>query len=242
MLIYCRIKLFQIAILENYRLMTNYRVTLREIYNKLDRTFGPQNWWPGETPLEIIIGAILTQNTSWHNVEKAIMALYKNNHLTPHALKTIPVKTLSLLIRSAGYHNIKAGRLKNFISFLYSEYNGSIKIMARERTKTLRKKLLGVKGIGPETADSILLYALEKPVFVVDAYTRRILGRHNLLGYQSDYNSIQDLFTHNLKKSVKLFNQYHALLVKLGKEYCRPAPRCSGCPLEKYGNKLATSR
>ena len=214
------------------RPMSNYRVILREIYNRLYRAFGPQHWWPGQTPFEIIIGAILTQNTNWQNVEKAIKNLRQNKYLTPPAMKKIPLKTLSPLIRPAGYYNIKGQRLKEFISFLYAEYNGSITALARENTKTLRNKLLAVKGIGPETADSILLYALKKPVFVVDAYTRRILGRHNLLNHQAGYHVIQDFFTGNLTRSIRLFNEYHALLVKLGKEYCQPTALCSGCPLE----------
>lgn len=211
--------------------MQNRRNALLDIYNKLYNKLGPQHWWPGETQFEIIIGAILTQNTNWQNVEKAINNLKKHRFLNPSGLKKIPIKRLAQLIRPAGYFNIKAHRLKEFIKFLYNEYNGNLSIMSGERLGVLRKKLLEINGIGPETADSILLYALNKPVFVVDAYTKRVLTRHNILNHNSTYHQIQELFMGNLPRKPRLFNEYHALLVRLGKEYCRKTPDCNGCPL-----------
>lgn len=208
------------------------RRTLLHIYHCLYKAFGPQHWWPGGTPFEVMAGAILTQNTNWQNVEKAIANLKKERCLNPAGLKKIPVKKLARLIRPSGYFNIKAHRLKEFIKFLYTEYNAGISAMRKESAGRLRKKLLQIKGIGPETCDSILLYALDKPVFVVDAYTKRVLARHNILNNNPGYHQIQELFMKNLPKRLKLFNEYHALFVRVGKEYCRKAPRCNPCPLK----------
>jgi endonuclease-3 related protein len=204
---------------------------LTEIYDKLYSHFGPQHWWPGDTPFEIAVGAILTQNTNWGNVEKAITNLKEVKKLNSRALRNISPTELASLIRPAGYFNIKADRLKHFIVFLSDNYNGSMKKM-REEPEPLREKLLGVKGIGPETADSIMLYALEKPVFVIDAYTKRIFSRHKLVSENTAYHDLQDIFYRNLPQDVKMFNEYHALIVMLGKDYCRPKPRCEGCPLQ----------
>lgn len=202
------------------------------IYGKLFRHFGPQHWWPGETPFEVMVGAVLTQNTAWSNVEKAIRNLKKSRLLTAPKLYRLPSGRLAKLIKPAGYYNIKAKRLKNFLKFFINTYQGSIRKMAGQSTVVLRQQLLSVSGIGPETADSILLYALDKPVFVVDAYTKRILLRHSLIKPDADYYRIQNLFRQKLENKVKLFNEYHALLVKLGKEYCRKhKPRCPSCPL-----------
>lgn len=204
---------------------------LNLIYKRLYSYFGPQHWWPAETPFEVMVGAILTQNTNWLNVEKAINSLKRHKVLTAGKLYKLSPKRLALLIRPAGYYNIKAERLKNFLKFFVEYYQG-LKGMSRLNTLTLRKQLLAVKGIGPETADSILLYALDKPIFVVDAYTKRILSRHRLIPDDADYNETQNLFMQNLRKSVKLFNEYHALLVKLGKEFClKNEPKCDICPL-----------
>ena len=204
---------------------------LEEIYQRLDRHFGDLRWWPGQTPFEIIVGAILTQNTSWGNVEKAIRNLKTGNLLSPLKLGRIGQEELAQLIRPSGYYNIKARRLRSFLDFLKSEYRNSLKRMFSEDTERLREKLLGVNGIGEETADSILLYAGNKPAFVVDAYTRRILERHGLMPAGSRYGDIQRLFLGCLSPSVRLFNQYHALIVKTGNQYCRKTPRCEGCPL-----------
>ncbi len=205
---------------------------LVQIYEKLYASFGPQHWWPGETPFEVAVGAILTQNTNWGNVEKAIENLKKNRLLRPSALHALSHARLAELIRPAGYFNIKAKRLKNFIAFLMNEYHGSMHRMKKEDVGSARKKLLSVNGIGSETADSIILYALEKPVFVVDAYTKRVLSRHTILDHDASYDAFQKLFHAKLRENVSLFNEYHALIVRLAKENCRTKPVCTGCPLE----------
>jgi endonuclease-3 related protein len=206
---------------------------LETIYSQLFTAFGPQHWWPGNSPFEVAVGAILTQNTNWQNVEKAIKNLKHVRALSTKALDAMPAAELSGHIRPAGYYNIKAKRLKNLVDFLMEEYQGSMKRMAKENLSVIRKKLLSVNGIGPETADSIILYALEKPVFVIDAYTKRILSRHTILGHDASYETYQKLFHEKLRKNVLLFNEYHALLVRLAKDFCRPIPRCSGCPLKR---------
>jgi endonuclease-3 related protein len=202
------------------------------MYKKLYACFGPQHWWPGETSFEVTVGAILTQNTNWSNVERAIANLKKDKALSPKALHNMSHSRLASLIRPAGYFNIKAKRLKNFISFLIDEYHGSMFRMAKEELGSIRTKLLSVNGIGPETADSIILYALEKPVFVIDAYTKRVLSRHNILAHDASYDTFQGLFHSKLREDISLFNEYHALLVRLAKENCRTKPLCAGCPLE----------
>ncbi len=214
--------------------------SLLDIYNKLYKRFGPQDWWPGDTEFEIIVGAILTQNTAWANVEKAIYNLKKHKLLSPVKLSRTKPPKIAALIRPSGYYNIKTRRLLNFINYLNIEYGGDLKRMFRQKTDALRKRLLGIKGIGPETADSILLYAGDKPVFVVDAYTKRIFSRYGLLSEGASYDEIQRLFLHNLPKSVKLYNEYHALIVRAGKDLCRKKPKCSLCSLQKgckYANK-----
>lgn len=202
------------------------------IYQKLYSHFGPQHWWPAKTPFEVMLGAILTQNTSWSNVEKAIANLKKHRLLDLNKLYQLPEKKLAPLIRPVGYYNIKAKRLKHFLGFLFKYYKGNFKKMSRESLPQLRQQLLNVNGIGPETADSILLYALNKPTFVIDAYTKRILSRHHFIKEDASYTEIQNLFMQELKSDVKLFNEYHALLVKLGKEFClKNKPKCDICPL-----------
>jgi len=202
------------------------------IYKKLYASFGPQHWWPGETPFEVAVGAILTQNTNWSNVEKAIANLKNAGVLNPKALHSISHDRLAALIRPSGYFNIKAKRLKNFIAFLMHEYHGSLVKMKKEDLLSLREKLLSVNGIGPETADSIILYAVEKSVFVIDVYTKRVLSRHNILDHDASYDAFQYLFHSKLKENISLFNEYHALFVRLAKENCRTKPICTGCPLE----------
>jgi endonuclease III related protein len=202
------------------------------MYKKLYAAFGPQHWWPGETPFEVAVGAILTQNTNWSNVERAITNLKNAGVLNPSALHGMSHEGLAALIRPAGYFNIKTKRLKNFIAFLINEYRGRMSGMKQEDLISLRNKLLTVNGIGPETADSIILYAVEKPVFVVDAYTKRVLSRHTMLDHDSSYDAYQALFHSKLKTDVGLFNEYHALFVRLAKDYCRTKPVCTGCPLE----------
>lgn len=205
----------------------------KAIYDKLFACFGPQNWWPADSAFEVIVGAILTQNTSWANVEKAISNLKKHKLLSARRLKAASHKELSKVIMPSGCYNIKAKRLKEFLRLFFNHYRGSIKRMSGQKTASLRKYLLGVKGIGEETADSILLYALNRPVFVVDAYTRRLLLRHKLINEGASYTEVQKFFTAKLKKSAKLFNEYHALLVKSGKEFClKSKPRCRICPIK----------
>jgi len=203
-----------------------------DIYNSLLKHFGPQHWWPGDTPFEVIIGAILTQNTSWDNVEKAIVSLKASGKFTPEGLFKLQTDKLALLIKSSGYFNIKAKRLKNFLSFLFNDYEGNIDRLLKEDGHLLRHKLLNVNGIGPETADSILLYAAEYPIFVVDAYTNRIFSRHGYIPADATYHQIQELFVGNLPKDIQLYNEYHALIVRVGKELCRKTPRCNSCPIE----------
>jgi endonuclease-3 related protein len=208
-------------------------VTLIEIYKKLYDYFGPQHWWPAQTPFEVMVGAILTQNTNWSNVEKAIQNLKRKKLLSAKKLYRLPEKKLAALIRSAGYYNIKANRLKNFLDFFIKKYKGDIRKLSKGNTRVFREALLSVKGIGAETADSILLYALNKPIFVVDAYTKRILARHKIVSPDAGYAEVQGIFMQNLKKDQKLFNEYHALLVKLGKEFClKNKPKCGLCPLK----------
>jgi endonuclease-3 related protein len=204
---------------------------LLAVYKTLQKTYGPQGWWPADTPFETIVGAILTQNTAWANVEKAISNLKMAGVLSAEKMRRIDLKKLARLIRPAGYYNIKAKRLKNFISFFYSKYNGSIGNLSSENPEKLRKALLSVNGIGPETCDSIMLYALGKRIFVIDAYTKRIFSRHSFFKASADYHAIQKYFMDNLPKNIKLYNEYHALVVRLAKDFCRTKPACDKCPL-----------
>lgn len=204
---------------------------LDAMYEALNAYFGDLQWWPGETPFEIIVGAILTQNTNWNNVETAVGKLKEANLLDPLRLHAAEEGTIADLIRSSGYYNIKTKRLKAFLGFLYDEYAGDLEVMFSEELWTLRDKLLGVRGIGRETADSILLYAGGKPVFVVDAYTRRVLERHTLITPDWSYQEIQTLFMDRVLHDSQLYNQYHALLVQVGKQFCKKKPLCADCPL-----------
>ena len=207
------------------------------IYRKLYRAYGPRHWWPGETSFEVMVGAILTQHTSWKNVEKAIQKLKEKGLLNPKGIHRLKPGPLASLIRSSGYYRIKAKRLKAFVGFLFEEYNGDIKKMKKEAMMELRGKLLKVNGIGPETADSILLYGLQKPVFVVDAYTKRILSRHDIISAGASYGEMQNLFMDHLPHDEKLLNEYHALLVHLGKNVCKKDPECDICPIKGIEHK-----
>ncbi len=205
---------------------------LTQVYRRLFDAFGPQHWWPGQSPFETIVGAVLTQNTSWKNVERAIHNLREADLLEPHALDGVPVEELEELIRPAGYFRIKAKRLRSLLKFLIERYDGSLDAMFQTSLSELREQLLGVHGIGPETADSILLYAGELPSFVVDAYTHRVFARHGWIGFDADYHQIQDYIQGELPQDVPLYNEYHALLVRLGKDFCRKTnPKCRECPL-----------
>lgn len=202
-----------------------------EVYHRLFEARGHQCWWPGETPFEVVVGAVLTQNTAWKNVEKAISNLKKASCLDPQALFAMPTEELSSLIRPAGYYNIKAKRLKALLGFLISEAGGDVLNLSRLPVMELRRSLLAIQGIGRETADSIILYAVGKPIFVVDAYTRRIFSRLGLLDDKMDYDEIRAIFESNLKPDLELFKDYHAQIVVHGKDQCRKKPRCDGCVL-----------
>ncbi len=207
------------------------RNKIRKIFDLLFERFGEQHWWPGETEFEIIIGAILTQGTNWNNVEKAINNIKEEGLLDIEKFKTLNIEKIKRLIKPSGFYNVKGERLKNFIDEFKNKFK-SIDDMKKSGKNELREWLLSIKGIGKETADSIILYALRKPVFVVDAYTRRILERHRIIKGNEDYDEIQRIFEDNLPEDEKIFNEYHALLVKTGKEFClKKNPRCKECPL-----------
>lgn len=204
-----------------------------KIYRLLYGRFGPQDWWPAKGPFEVMVGAVLTQNTAWTNVEKAIANLRKESLLSPGRLDRISPRRLARLITPVGYYNIKAKRLKNLVGFLSDEFGGNISLMRRRDLKALRPKLLAVNGVGPETCDSILLYALDKPIFVIDAYTKRVFSRFGLAAEDISYNDLQQVFMRHLPRNTGLYNEYHALIVRLGKEICRKEPRCRICPIDK---------
>lgn len=204
---------------------------VRRIYSILDGHYGDLNWWPGETPFEVVVGAILTQNTSWHNVTQAIRNLKEAGMLCPEIMIEAQTGEIAGLIRPSGYFNIKARRLKNFLMFLFSEFGGKLEKMFDTETTMLRSKLLGVNGIGEETADSILLYAGGKPVFVVDAYTKRVLARHGLVREGAGYGETREVITGSTPGDTRLYNQFHALFVHVGKDFCRKQPLCGSCPL-----------
>jgi endonuclease-3 related protein len=207
---------------------------LREVFDALFERFGPQHWWPGRTRFEMCVGAILTQNTAWTNVERAIANLRAAKVLSPRALHDVDLKSLAERIRPAGYFNVKAKRLRAFTAMLVDDFGGSLDKLFELPTDALRERLLAVNGIGPETADCILLYAARRPVFVVDAYTRRFTSRHGWAHEHTGYDALATIFSNALPRDEKLFNEYHALIVALGKEHCRTKARCEGCPLRKF--------
>jgi len=204
---------------------------LTRIYHLLYQRFGPQYWWPGDTPFEVVIGAILTQNTSWTNVARAIQNLKDAGCLDPQSLHSLGALELAHLIRPSGYYQIKAQRLKAFIDHLFLHHHGKLEKMFDQDLNTLREELLGIKGIGPETADSIILYAANQPVFVIDAYTKRIFSRHGFFPETWPYEDIQSFFMKHLTPDVRLYNEYHALIVRLAKIHCKKRPICHQCPL-----------
>jgi endonuclease-3 related protein len=205
--------------------------TLPGICNLLFARYGPQHWWPGETSFEVMVGAILTQSCSWTNVEKAIQALKKAGLLSPEALRDTALDEIAALIHPCGYYNVKAKKLRALVEWLGAYCNDDIASLSKADTTALRSELLNVYGIGEETADSILLYACGKPVFVIDAYTRRILVRMGIANRCKSYADFQALFMDNLPHDAPMFNEYHALFVRLGKETCKQAPTCEGCCL-----------
>jgi len=204
---------------------------LVDIYRRLFARFGPQHWWPAEEPFEVIVGAILTQSAAWGNVERAIANLKAAGALLPGKLRRLPLSRLAKLVHPCGYYNAKALKLKSFAFWLGNHYGDDLDKLFASDTDDLRRQLLSVHGIGQETADSILLYAADKPVFVVDAYARRILGRIGLTPAKDSYAGYRAFFMDSLPADVKLFNEYHALLVRLGKDVCRRRPLCSQCCL-----------
>jgi len=205
---------------------------LQDIYKKLHKAQGDQSWWPGDSPFEVMIGAILTQNTSWTNVEKAIKNLKTAGALSLQGIKTIPIEQLAELIRPSGYYNQKSKKLKRFVEFVVDNYEGEVDLMKSSGLHTLREELIGINGIGPETADSILLYAFHFPIFVIDAYTARLVSRLELLEEPYDYHQLQEFFTDHLPEDVELFNDFHAQIVMHGKDTCKKRkPLCEACPL-----------
>lgn len=204
---------------------------LMSIYARLRAARGPAGWWPGETPFEVCLGAILTQNTSWSNVDKVLGVLRKKGRLSYDALRRYGPARIAPMIRSSGTFNVKARRVAAFLAFLGREYGGRVQAMAAEDPQALRRKLLSVNGIGRETADSIALYAAGLPLFVVDAYTRRIFTRLGILRGDEDYDAVQRLFMDRLPRDPALYNDYHAQIVLHGKDVCRTVPRCGACVL-----------
>jgi endonuclease-3 related protein len=207
-------------------------VDLRAIYERLLHGQGHSAWWPGDSALEVCLGAILTQNTAWTNAEKALAALKAEGLLTYDALRRLSQARLQRLIRPSGTYRLKAARVRAFVDFLGREYGGRVEAMAGDEPATLRRKLLTVKGIGPETADAIALYGAGRPLFVVDAYTRRVFGRLGLLDGRESYEDVQRVFMDRLPADTALYQDYHAQIVRLAKDVCRPAPRCQACALD----------
>lgn len=243
--------------------LSNSSTTIRKYYRSLLRRWGPQNWWPAQSRFEVIVGAFLTQNTAWGNVEKAIAQLQKAHRLSAKGIREAGLKELEQLVRSSGYFRQKAQRLKNFAEFLDATYGGSLQRMFAQPTEKLRMELLSLNGVGPETADSILLYAGNHPIFVVDAYTRRILERHEIINAKTGYEEIRALIEQEISNAeaesltvsrpgaeprhpisrmsamrrghlAQHYNELHALIVRTGVEYCRKTPQCNGCPLSRF--------
>ncbi len=210
------------------------RPPVRAIYRALYRHWGPQHWWPGRTRLEVVVGAILTQNTAWTNVEKAMARLRREKALNLSVLHRVELNTLAEWIRPAGYYNVKARRLRAFTRMVDKEFDGRLERLWKLEDRVLRDTLLRVHGIGPETADSIMLYAAGRPFFVVDAYTRRFLGRHGWITDRATYDEVARWFTDVLPRDVPVYNEYHALIVRLGKTTCRRRPLCDRCPLKRW--------
>jgi endonuclease-3 related protein len=209
---------------------------LREMFERLLNHYGPQKWWPAESALEMMVGAILTQNTNWNNVTIAIENLKGEDLLSLEGLLSTPTESLAKMIRPAGYYNLKARRLKNLLEFVREQYNCDLSYFLALEIQALRHGLLSVKGVGPETADSIILYAARKPIFVIDAYTQRILVRHGIIDDASTYDQMQSLFMDCLPADPDLYGEFHALIVKTGKHCCRKAPLCESCPLTLWGH------
>jgi endonuclease-3 related protein len=207
------------------------KARLLRLYGALERRFGPQRWWPGRTPYEIAAGAVLTQHTAWTNAARAVGALRARGLLSPRRLVAVPAARLAGVIRAGGTPRVKARRLRALTRWLLARFGGRFAAMRRQPLAQLRRELLGVPGLGPETADAILLYAAGRPVFVADAYARRVLARHRLLPRALGYEAARAFVEAHLPSDPALFNEYHALLVAVGKSHCRAAPHCDTCPL-----------
>jgi endonuclease III related protein len=215
----------------------NHRKELLAIYDALLKHFGHRGWWPGAAgPFEVVIGAILAQNVAWRNAKKAVDNLRDAGFLDPEKLYATPAEEIAPLIRPSRFYNMKAVKIKNFMQFFKDEYDLDFDAMAREAPAVLRKKLLGVKGLGKETVDSILCYACEMPVFVVDAYTKRIFVRCRLISPDAEYDDIQAFFMANLPEDATLYNDFHAQIVHLGNAVCKTKPDCSACPIREIGD------
>lgn len=211
---------------------------LIRIYSRLLAKNSNRKWWPADTPFEVIIGAILTQNVSWKNVKTAICNLKEKEILSPEKLRYLDCHEIAPLIKSSRFYNQKAIKIKNFMDFFFNEYDGDLSIMSKEDPALLRQKLLTIKGLGEETVDSILLYACNMPFFVVDAYTKRIFSRYGLIQDNASYRDVQLFFTRNLPKDIELFNDFHAQIVHLGHLICKTQPRCNLCPIRKINENL----
>ncbi len=204
-----------------------------EAYRLLYDYFGPQGWWPGDSPFEIMVGAILTQNTNWSNVQKAILNLKSEDLLTYQNLSQLTAEQIALLIRPAGYYNLKAQRLRNLLDMVGNVYDGDLELFLGDNLRAARENLLAVKGVGQETADSILLYACGHPVFVVDMYTHRVFSRHNMVEEETEYGTIQDVFMDHIPHDLQLYNEFHALIVRVAVTFCKKTkPLCEKCPLQ----------
>jgi len=211
---------------------------LLKIYQCLYRHYGNRNWWPADSPFEVIIGAILTQNVSWPNAKKAINNLKSKNLLDAQRLNKSDATEIAPLIISSRYYNMKAQKIKNFLDFFFEDYNGDLISMSNDEMIPLRKKLLKIKGLGEETVDSILLYACGKPIFVVDAYTKRIFSRYGFVDENARYRDVQSFFMDNLPEDIELYNDFHAQVVHLGNLICKRQPECDKCPIKKINNKI----
>jgi endonuclease-3 related protein len=219
---------------------------LYRYYSVLRGRLGPQQWWPARTRLEVILGAILTQNTAWHNATLGLRNLRKSGLLSWQGLRRADISSLEACVRPAGFYRQKARTIRDFVDWLSRRYAGSLDRLFSLPEEELRRQLLSLRGLGPETVDAILLYAAARPLFVADAYTRRVLARHGFVSAAADYRETQDFLHAHLPRQASLFNEFHALLVELGKRHCKPqSPRCEGCPLEQFlpggaGQRLAT--
>jgi endonuclease-3 related protein len=210
-----------------------FETRIRDLFDRLYLAYGPQDWWPADDPLEVIVGAILTQRTAWRNAEQALQALAEFDLLSAEAIDAAPVERMAKAIRAAGFYNAKARKLKAFAAFLIEQHGGDLNELFALPTEELREQLLGLFGIGEETADAILVYAANRPSFVIDAYARRLLRRLGWIDGDEPYRELRGLFLDALPSDVDLLGEFHALIVRHGKAHCRPDPVCEGCPVAR---------